>query len=92
MGGRVKTEIELRISCFDTMLNYWLSQKFKFLGNGEFNHLTINLIQKLHKNTKINKLQQLNSKLCTASNSKIPNLLTQNKEKTIIWPYLKINK
>ena len=25
------------------MLNYQLSQKLKLLGNGEFNHLTINL-------------------------------------------------
>ena len=37
----MKTGIELRISCFDTMLNYRLSQKLKLLGNGEFNHLTI---------------------------------------------------
>ena len=43
MGGRVKLEIELRISCSDTMLNYRLSQKLKLLGNGEFNHLTISL-------------------------------------------------
>ena len=43
MGGRVKQEIELRISCFDIMLNYKLSQKFKLLGNGEFNRLTISL-------------------------------------------------
>ena len=41
MGGRVKTIIELRISYSDTMLNYWFSQKFKLLGNGEFNHLII---------------------------------------------------
>ena len=43
MGGRVKTGIELRIFCSDTMLNYRLSQKFKLLGNSEFNHLTISL-------------------------------------------------
>ena len=43
MGGRVKIGIEFRIFCFDTMLNYWLSQKLKLLGNGEFNHLTISL-------------------------------------------------
>ena len=43
MGGRVKQGIELRISCSDIMLNYKLSQKFKLLGNGEFNHLTISL-------------------------------------------------
>ena len=30
-------------SCSDTMLNYRLFQKFKLLGNGEFNHLTISL-------------------------------------------------
>ena len=43
MEGRVKPGIELRISYFDTMLNYRLSQKVKLLGNDEFNHLTINL-------------------------------------------------
>ena len=43
MGGRVKQGIELRISCSDIMLNYKLSQKFKLLGNSEFNHLTISL-------------------------------------------------
>ena len=26
---------------FDTILNYLLSQKLKFLGNGKFNYLTI---------------------------------------------------
>ena len=31
-GGREK---------FDTILNYLLSQKLKFLGNGKFNYLTI---------------------------------------------------
>ena len=41
MGGRAKIGIELKISCSDTMLNYRLSQKFKLLGNDEFNHLTI---------------------------------------------------
>ena len=44
MGRRVKTGIKLRISCSDTMLNYRLSQKLKLLGYGEFNHLTIILI------------------------------------------------
>ena len=43
MGGRIKPEIELRIFCSDTMLNYQLSQKFKLLENGKFNHLTISL-------------------------------------------------
>ena len=43
MGGRVKLGIELKISYSDTMWNYRLSQKFKLLGNGEFNHLTISL-------------------------------------------------
>ena len=44
MGRRVKTGIKLRISCSDTMFNYRLSQKLKLLGYGEFNHLTIILI------------------------------------------------
>ena len=39
----MKLGIELRISYSDTMLNYLLSQKFKLLGNNEFNHLTISL-------------------------------------------------
>ena len=29
------------------MLNYRLSQKVKLLGNGEFNHLTINLTNRI---------------------------------------------
>ena len=41
MRGREKTGIELRISYSDTMFNYQLSQKFKLLGYGKFNHLTI---------------------------------------------------
>ena len=41
MGGRVETEIELRISCFDNMKNYQLFQKFKPLENGEFNNISI---------------------------------------------------
>ena len=43
MEGRVKLGIELKISYSDTMLNYRLSQKFKMLGNSEFNHLIISL-------------------------------------------------
>ena len=40
MGGRLEeTEIELRTPCSDTILNYRLSQKFKLLGCGKFNHL-----------------------------------------------------
>ena len=35
-----ETMIEFRISCLDIMLNYLLSQKFKLLGYGKFNHLT----------------------------------------------------
>ena len=41
MKDRVEeTIIELRISCPDIMLNYLLSQNFKLLGYGRFNHLT----------------------------------------------------
>ena len=41
MRGRVEeTMIEPKISCSDIMLNYRLSQKFKLLGYGKFNHLT----------------------------------------------------
>ena len=32
--------IELKISYLDIMLNYLLSQKFKLLRYGKFNHLT----------------------------------------------------
>ena len=32
--------IELKISCFDIMLNFRLFQKVKLLGYGKFNHLT----------------------------------------------------
>ena len=48
MRGRVKLGIEFKISCSDTMLNYWLSQKVKLLENGEFNHLTISLTKNFH--------------------------------------------
>ena len=51
MRGIVESGFELRIKCFDTMRNYWLSQKFKLLGYGEFNHLinilTISFIYKI---------------------------------------------
>ena len=40
MGGRVESGFELEITCSNTMRNYRLSQKFKLLENGEFNHLT----------------------------------------------------
>ena len=46
MGGRVETGIELKIFYFDTIINYWSSQKLKLLENDEFNHLTIILIDK----------------------------------------------
>ena len=39
----MKTGIELRIFCSDTMLNCRLSKKLKLLRNGKFNPLTINL-------------------------------------------------
>jgi hypothetical protein len=29
--------------CFDTMLNYCLSQKFKLIGKDKFNHIIITL-------------------------------------------------
>ena len=39
----MKAGIKLKVFFSDTMLNYRLSQKFKLLGNDEFNHLTISL-------------------------------------------------
>ena len=40
-NGRVEeTEIELKISYSNIILNYWLFQKFKLLENNKFNHLT----------------------------------------------------
>ena len=48
MGGRVESEIKLKISCSDTMLNYRFSQKFKLLGNCEFKHLTIVLTKEIN--------------------------------------------
>ncbi len=41
MGDRAETCFELRITYFGIMINYRLFQKFKLLGEGEFNHLTI---------------------------------------------------
>ena len=40
MRGKIKIGIELEISYSDTMLNYWLFQKFKLLENCEFNYIT----------------------------------------------------
>lgn len=37
----METRFEVRTTCFDTMLNYCLSQKPKLLENSEFNYLTI---------------------------------------------------
>ena len=53
MGGRVKSGIKLKIFFSDTMLNYRLSQKFKLLGNDEFNHLIIILTHLIKKYKKI---------------------------------------
>ena len=41
MGGRMETEIELRISYFDNMKNYQLFKKFMLLENGEFNSISM---------------------------------------------------
>jgi hypothetical protein len=41
MKGRAETECELRITPSDIMINYYLSQKLKLLGNDAFKHLTI---------------------------------------------------
>ena len=49
MGGRMETGIEFKVLYFDTILNYWLSQKLRLLGNYEFNHLTIILTTILAK-------------------------------------------
>ena len=46
-----ETEIELKISYFDIMLNYWLSQKLKLLRYGKFNHLTIILTYTIVENS-----------------------------------------
>ena len=48
MGGRVESGIKLKVYCSNTMLNYWFSQKFKLLGNCEFNHLTIVLTKAIN--------------------------------------------
>ena len=44
MRGKVNTRIEIMIFWFDTMMNYQLFQNVKFLGNTEFNNLTIILM------------------------------------------------
>lgn len=41
MGGRLETKFKFRASCSSSMINYLLSQKFKLIGNHEFNHLNI---------------------------------------------------
>ena len=37
----MEARVELRIFCFDTTINCLLCQKFKLLGNGEINHLSV---------------------------------------------------
>lgn len=59
MGGRVKPEIELKISCFDIMLKYWFFQKLKLLGNGEFDHLTIFVTMSIKRVTKSMNLDRI---------------------------------
>ena len=41
MGGRVEIGFKLKFTCFDTIINYCLFQKFKLLGNGKFKYLAI---------------------------------------------------
>ena len=36
---RIEIGFKLKTSCFETMINYHLSQKLKLLGNDQFNHL-----------------------------------------------------
>ena len=47
MGRRVEIGFKLKITCFDTIINYHLFQKFKLLGNGEFKYLAIILKNKI---------------------------------------------
>ena len=49
MGGRVKTEIKLKISYSNILLNYQFFQKFKILRNGKFNHFAIILTIKIEE-------------------------------------------
>jgi len=46
----VEIKIELKTSCSDTLLSYRLSQKFKLLGNGEFNNLINIITTRINKN------------------------------------------
>ena len=41
MASRAEIGFKLKITYFDTMLNYHLSQKLKLIGKGEFNYLSI---------------------------------------------------
>ena len=58
MGGRVESGFEFGITCSDTMRNYWLFQKLKLLGYGEFNDLT-NILTFIMIKYSINKMTEL---------------------------------
>jgi len=45
MGVRVEIGFKLRSTCFDSMMDYQLSQMLELLGNSEFNYLTFILTQ-----------------------------------------------
>jgi hypothetical protein len=47
-GKLTDTRFKLTTFCFDTMLNYHLSQKLKPIGIGKFNHL-INTLTKTNQ-------------------------------------------
>ena len=48
MGGKVKSAIELKISCSDIILNDRFSQKFNLLKNDKFNYLSIMVTEISH--------------------------------------------
>ena len=53
MRGKINIVIELKIFCFDIILNYHLSQKLKRLKNSKFNHLIIILTKKQVKKNEL---------------------------------------
>jgi hypothetical protein len=53
MGGDYIDKVRPQDSCFDNMLNHYLSPKLKLIGNDEFSHLTNILTNNNNTNIKI---------------------------------------
>ena len=75
MGDRLETGLT---ACFNTMINYHLSQKLKLLGNGEYNHLTFTLQNLIEKNKLHQKQSTTHTKFSKKKKKKDLSYIMQN--------------